>query len=56
MEHPCLLHGGSLRSEPRRVFDAFIFSNELDILEIRWTELHPYLTNFDVIATCNTVI
>ncbi|KAH8506358.1 hypothetical protein H0E87_013257 [Populus deltoides] len=53
MEHLCLLHGWSLRSEPRRVFDAIIFSNELDILEIRWRELHPYITKF-VILESNT--
>ncbi|KAJ6857535.1 hypothetical protein NC651_039061 [Populus alba x Populus x berolinensis] len=53
MERLCHLHGWSLRSEPRRVFDAIIFSNELDILEIRWHELHPYITKF-VILESNT--
>lgn len=53
MEHLCYLHGWSPRSKPRRVFDAIIFSNELDILEIRWRELHPYITKF-VILESNT--
>ncbi|XP_010258581.1 PREDICTED: beta-1,4-mannosyl-glycoprotein 4-beta-N-acetylglucosaminyltransferase [Nelumbo nucifera] len=53
MEHLCHLHGWSLRSQPRRVFDAIIFSNELDILEIRWHELLPYVTKF-VILESNT--
>ncbi|KAG8652043.1 beta-1,4-mannosyl-glycoprotein 4-beta-N-acetylglucosaminyltransferase [Manihot esculenta] len=53
MEHLCHLHGWSLRHEPRRVFDGIIFSNELDILEVRWRELHPYITKF-VILESNT--
>lgn len=51
MEHLCHLHGWSLRSEPRRVFDAIIFSNELDILDIRWRELHPYVTKFVILES-----
>lgn len=53
MDYLCRLHGWSLRSEPRRVFDAIIFSNELDLLEIRWKELDPYVTKF-VILEANT--
>lgn len=53
MENLCRLHGWSLRSKPRRVFDGIIFSNELDLLEIRWQELHPYVTKF-VILEANT--
>lgn len=53
MDHLCHLHGWSLRPEPRRIFDAIIFSNELDILEIRWQELYPYVTKF-VILESNT--
>lgn len=49
----CHLHGWSLRSEPRRVFDAIIFSNELDLLEVRWRELNPYVFKF-VILEANT--
>lgn len=53
LDHLCSLHGWSLRSEPRRVFDAIIFSNELDMLELRWRELAPYVTKF-VILESNT--
>ncbi|KAJ4708227.1 beta-1,4-mannosyl-glycoprotein 4-beta-N-acetylglucosaminyltransferase [Melia azedarach] len=53
MEHLCKLHGWSIRSQPRRVFDAIIFSNELDLLEVRWGELNPYVTKF-VILESNT--
>ncbi|KAK9085862.1 hypothetical protein Sjap_026273 [Stephania japonica] len=49
----CSLHGWSLREHPRRVFDAVIFSNELDLLEIRYRELYPYVTKF-VILESNT--
>lgn len=53
MDQICRLHGWSLRPEPRRVFDGIIFSNELDMLEIRWHELYPYVTKF-VILEANT--
>ncbi|MCL7038406.1 hypothetical protein MKW94_021261 [Papaver nudicaule] len=53
MNQLCKLHGWSLRSKPRRVFDAIIFSHELDLLEIRWKELYPYVTKF-VILESNT--
>lgn len=53
MDNLCGLHGWSLRTEPRRVFDAIIFSNELDLLHIRWKELYPYVTKF-VILEANT--
>lgn len=53
MDHLCRLHGWSLRSQPRRIFDAIIFSNELDMLEIRWHELYPYVSKF-VILESNT--
>lgn len=49
----CSLHGWSIRSHPRRVFDAVIFNNELDLLEIRWRELTPVITKF-VILESNT--
>ncbi|XP_042001677.1 beta-1,4-mannosyl-glycoprotein 4-beta-N-acetylglucosaminyltransferase-like [Salvia splendens] len=51
IDHLCRLHGWSLRSEPRRVFDAIIFSNELDLLEIRWKELYPYVTKFVILES-----
>lgn len=53
MDHLCSLHGWSVRSQPRRVFDAIIFSNELELLEIRWHELKPYVTKF-IIMESNT--
>ncbi|XP_061350733.1 uncharacterized protein LOC133295876 [Gastrolobium bilobum] len=53
MDHLCHLHGWSLRSQPRRIFDAIIFSNELDMLDIRWHELYPYVSKF-VILESNT--
>lgn len=53
MEHLCRLHGWSILPQPRQVYDAVIFSNELDTLEIRWRELYPYVTKF-VILESNT--
>ncbi|XP_020224981.1 beta-1,4-mannosyl-glycoprotein 4-beta-N-acetylglucosaminyltransferase isoform X1 [Cajanus cajan] len=53
MDHLCHLHGWSLRSQPRRIFDAIIFSHELDMLDIRWHELYPYVSKF-VILESNT--
>ncbi|CAA0819925.1 beta-1-4-N-acetylglucosaminyltransferase family protein [Striga hermonthica] len=52
-EYLCRLHGWSPRPSPRRVFDAIIFSNELDLLEIRWNELRPYVAKF-VVLEANT--
>ncbi|KAL6226292.1 hypothetical protein ACLB2K_000255 [Fragaria x ananassa] len=49
MEHLCRLHGWSVRATPRRIFDAIIFSNELDLLDIRLHELYPYVTKFVII-------
>jgi beta-1,4-mannosyl-glycoprotein beta-1,4-N-acetylglucosaminyltransferase len=49
MDHLCRLHGWSIRPEPRRVFDAVIFSNELDLLELRYRELYPYVTKFVIL-------
>ncbi|KAL8459336.1 hypothetical protein ACS0TY_035872 [Phlomoides rotata] len=53
MDDLCRLHSWSLRAQPRRVFDAIIFSHELDLLEIRWNELYPYVHKF-VILEANT--
>ncbi|XP_042499831.1 uncharacterized protein LOC122078021 [Macadamia integrifolia] len=50
----CNLHGWSLRSQPRRIFDAVIFSNELDFLEIRWQELMPYVSRFIILESKTT--
>uniref|UniRef100_A0A1D1YEM8 Beta-1,4-mannosyl-glycoprotein 4-beta-N-acetylglucosaminyltransferase n=1 Tax=Anthurium amnicola TaxID=1678845 RepID=A0A1D1YEM8_9ARAE len=53
MDTLCKLHGWSARSSPRKVFDAILFSNELDILELRYRELMPYVHRF-VILESNT--
>ena len=36
MESLCSLHGWGIRDSPRRVFDAVLFSNEKDLLTVRW--------------------
>lgn len=54
MNHLCKLHGWKVRDTPRRVFDAVLFSNELDILEIRWKELYPYVSEFILLESNST--
>ncbi|XP_031478349.1 uncharacterized protein LOC116249268 [Nymphaea colorata] len=54
MEHLCELHGWGIRESPRRVFDAVLFSNELDILSIRWKELNPYISHFILLESNST--
>ncbi|CAD6263334.1 unnamed protein product [Miscanthus lutarioriparius] len=54
MENLCKLHGWKVRDIPRRVFDAVLFSNELDILEIRWNELSPYVSEFVLLESNST--
>ncbi|XP_057967398.1 uncharacterized protein LOC131157344 [Malania oleifera] len=54
MDHLCRLHGWSLRSKPRRIFDGIIFNNELDMLEIRWRELYPYVSKFVILESKTT--
>lgn len=54
METLCKLHGWKVRESPRRVFDAVLFSNELDILTIRWNELYPYITQFVLLESNST--
>ena len=49
----CSMHGWSVRTHPANVFDAIIFNNELDLLEIRIRELEPFVTKF-VILESNT--
>ncbi|XP_024522047.1 beta-1,4-mannosyl-glycoprotein 4-beta-N-acetylglucosaminyltransferase-like [Selaginella moellendorffii] len=51
MQELCGLHGWTLKQTPRRVFDAVIFNNEIDLLEIRWRELDPYVTKFLLIES-----
>lgn len=54
MESLCKLHGWGIRESPRRVFDAVLFSNEVDILTIRWKEMHPYVTQYVLLESNST--
>ncbi|XP_016447144.2 uncharacterized protein LOC107772165 isoform X1 [Nicotiana tabacum] len=54
MEKICKLHGWGIREYPRRVFDAVLFSNEVDMLTIRWKELYPYITQFVLLESNST--
>ncbi|KAK9707447.1 hypothetical protein RND81_07G198000 [Saponaria officinalis] len=54
MESLCKLHGWKVRDYPRRVFDAVLFSNEVDILTLRWQELYPYVTQFVLLESNST--
>lgn len=54
MESLCRLHGWGIRESPRRVYDAVLFSNEIDILTIRWNELYPYVTQFVLLESNST--
>ncbi|KAK1281923.1 hypothetical protein QJS10_CPB22g00211 [Acorus calamus] len=51
----CALHGfGSPLATPRRVFDAVLFNNEIDLLELRWRELLPHVTAFLLVESNST--
>ncbi|KAI3813125.1 hypothetical protein L1987_17841 [Smallanthus sonchifolius] len=54
MDSLCKLHGWKLRDYPRKVYDAVLFNNEIDMLTIRWKELHPYITQFVLLETNST--
>ncbi|CAN1312956.1 Beta-1,4-mannosyl-glycoprotein 4-beta-N-acetylglucosaminyltransferase [Linum perenne] len=54
MENLCSLHGWGIREFPRRVYDAVLFSNEMDILTLRWKELYPYVTQFILLESNST--
>ncbi|GAB2230849.1 hypothetical protein Droror1_Dr00015144 [Drosera rotundifolia] len=54
METLCKLHGWGTRDYPRRVFDAVLFNNEVDMLAIRWKELYPYVTQFVILESNST--
>ncbi|KAL1828712.1 hypothetical protein DCAR_0207967 [Daucus carota subsp. sativus] len=54
MNNLCKLHGWGTREYPRRVFDAVLFSNEVDLLTVRWKELHPYVTEFVLLESNST--
>ncbi|XP_054154217.1 beta-1,4-mannosyl-glycoprotein 4-beta-N-acetylglucosaminyltransferase-like [Oppia nitens] len=50
----CSLHNWRKRSKEVKVIDAFIFSIELDLLEIRLNELWPYVDLFVVLESNKT--
>lgn len=50
----CKLHGWEVREYPKKVYDAVLFNNEIDMLTIRWKELHPYITQFVLLETNST--
>ncbi|KAI3823988.1 hypothetical protein L1987_05434 [Smallanthus sonchifolius] len=50
----CKLHGWKVRDYPRKVYDAVLFNNEVDMLTIRWKELHPYITQFVLLESNST--
>ncbi|KAK4760298.1 hypothetical protein SAY87_005191 [Trapa incisa] len=54
MESLCKLHGWKIRESPRRVYDAILFSNEIDILTVRWNELYPYVNQFVLLESNST--
>ncbi|KAJ0229541.1 Uncharacterized protein HA466_0315640 [Hirschfeldia incana] len=54
MQTLCSLHGWKHRDTPRRVFDAVLFSNEVDMLTIRWKELYPHVTQFVILESNST--
>ncbi|XP_076885124.1 uncharacterized protein LOC143534546 [Bidens hawaiensis] len=54
MDSLCKLHGWTLRDYPRKVYDAVLFNNEIDMLTIRWKELNPYITQFVLLETNST--
>ncbi|XP_071700797.1 uncharacterized protein [Rutidosis leptorrhynchoides] len=51
LKNLCNLHGWSLSSEPNNIYDAILFNNELDLLELRWRELYPYVTKFIILES-----
>ncbi|KAI4348212.1 hypothetical protein L6164_008962 [Bauhinia variegata] len=54
METLCKLHGWGIRESPRRVFDAVLFNNEVDMLTLRWKELYPYVTQYVLLESNST--
>ncbi|GMJ04291.1 hypothetical protein like AT3G27540 [Hibiscus trionum] len=54
MDTLCHLHGWKVRDYPRRVFDAVLFSNEMDMLTVRWNELYPYIKQFVLLESNST--
>ncbi|XP_058739420.1 uncharacterized protein LOC131611407 isoform X2 [Vicia villosa] len=54
MESLCKLHGWGVRESPRRVFDAVLFSNEVEMLTIRWKEMYPYVSQYVLLESNST--
>ncbi|KAE8688336.1 phototropic-responsive NPH3 family protein [Hibiscus syriacus] len=54
METLCKLHGRGVREFPRRVYNAVLFSNEVDILIVWWQELYPFITQFVLLESNST--
>ncbi|CAL0332996.1 unnamed protein product [Lupinus luteus] len=54
MQTLCKLHGWGIRESPRRVFDAVLFNNEVDLLTIRWNEMHPFVTQYVLLESNST--
>ncbi|KAL9667548.1 hypothetical protein QQ045_001910 [Rhodiola kirilowii] len=54
MENLCRLHGWGVRESPRRVFDAVVFNNEVEMLSVRWQELSPYVDEFVLLESNST--
>ncbi|KAG0481334.1 hypothetical protein HPP92_012192 [Vanilla planifolia] len=50
----CHLHGWSPRRQPRRAFDAVLFTHELDLLEIRYRTLFPSVYRFLLLESKTT--
>lgn len=42
----CALHGWEARDVEPEVWDAVLFTTELDLLDIRWHELDPVVDKF----------
>ncbi|KAI3521614.1 hypothetical protein L1887_11085 [Cichorium endivia] len=56
MNNLCNLPGWTLSSKPRNVYDSILFYNEMDLLELRWRELYPYVTKFIILKSNMTFI
>ncbi|KAI9000452.1 glycosyltransferase family 17 protein [Trametes punicea] len=52
--HLCDLHGWTLRDSQLEVWDAVLFSSELDLFEIRLHELAPVVSKFFVVEADRT--
>jgi hypothetical protein len=46
-------HRGKV-SAPARVYDCFLFYNELELLEVRLKEMAPYVDKFVIVEACET--